>query len=165
MLAGARHTVISDYPAPAVLANIRRNVQKAVPHHVGSSCLVYGHEWGVFEDDAMQQKHQFTRILAADCYWMPSEHLNLVRSMLHFLTLDPAGRIFAVAGFHTGRSKLAAFFDCAVEEGLEVEEIYEEDDEGRRRDWERERDGGREDHTARKKWLVVARLKRRPPSS
>lgn len=81
--------------------------------------------------------------------------------MLHFLTLDAAGRVFAIAGFHTGRAKLAAFFDVAEEEGLAMEEIYEEDAEGTRREWVKERDGGREDHTERKKWLVIARLKRR----
>lgn len=155
---------MTDYPAPVVLANLRRNVAKAVPSRLQPQCRIAGHEWGYF-DDAVEDKHRFTRILAADCFWMPAEHLNLIRSMLHFLTLDPDGRIFAIAGFHTGRAKLAAFFDCTVEEGLEIDEIYEEDDEGVRREWVADRDGGREDHALRKKWLVVARLKRRscPP--
>ena len=81
--------------------------------------------------------------------------------MLHFLTLDPGGRIYAIAGFHTGRRKLAPFFTVAVEEGLELEDIFEEDGEGNRREWQTERDGGREDPTERKKWLVIATLKRR----
>ncbi|EME87717.1 uncharacterized protein MYCFIDRAFT_75560 [Pseudocercospora fijiensis CIRAD86] len=72
-------------------------------------------------------------------------------------------RVLAIAGFHTGRLKLANFFDVAVSQGLEVEEIYEEDVNGSRREWVRERDGGREDPTARKKWLVIALLKRRQP--
>lgn len=160
-LAGGKEVVMSDYPAPVVLANIKRNAVKAIPASLRSNWSVQGHEWGVFDQVALPQKHQFCRILAADCYWMPSEHLNLIRSMLHFLSLDTSARVFAVAGFHTGRAKLAAFFDCAVEEGLEIEEIYEEDDKGLKRDWAKERDGGREDHTVRKKWLVVARLKRR----
>lgn len=91
---------------------------------------------------------------------MPSQHRNLMRSMTHFLTLDPGGRIFVIAGFHTGRAKLAAFFDLAVEQGLKIEEIYEEDVGGVTREWLNERDGGKEDVTSRKKWLVVARLKR-----
>lgn len=154
--------VISDYPAPVVLENIRRNAKGAIPKHIEDHYYVEGHEWGDLSTPfAAKDKHHFTRIIAADCYWMPGQHLNLVRSMLHFLTLDPGGRIFVVAGFHTGRAKLAGFFDVAVEEGLEVEEIYEEDAEGARRAWEKERDGGREDHTERKKWLVIARLKRR----
>lgn len=120
-----------------------------------------GHEWGSVDSAfAEEYQHGFTRILAADCLWMPSQHLNLVISMLHFLTLDPVGRIFVIAGFHTGRARLATFFNVAVEEGLEIEEIYEEDAEGVQREWLKERDGGKEDVTGRKKWLVIARLKR-----
>lgn len=157
--------VISDYPSQVVLANLMRNAEKAISSDLNSVYRIQGHAWGDFDDVPADQKHCFTRILAADCFWMPSEHSNLVRSMLHFLTLDPKGRVFAIAGFHTGRAKLAEFFDCAVGEGLEIEEIYEEDDQGVQREWADERDGGREDHTARKKWLVVARLKRRTGSS
>lgn len=160
-LAGAREVVMTDYPSPVVLANLRRNAENAIRSHVGTLYRVEGHTWGELDDVIDEQEHHFQRIIAADCFWMPAEHSNLVRSMLHFLTLDPGGRIFAIAGFHTGRAKVAAFFDCAVEEGLEMEEIYEEDDQGFRREWAKERDGGREDHTLRKRWLVVARLKRR----
>lgn len=81
--------------------------------------------------------------------------------MLHFLTLGSEGQVLVVAGFHTGRRKLAAFFHVAVELGLVVEEIYEEDADGVRREWVTERDEGREDPTERKKWLVIARLRRR----
>lgn len=81
--------------------------------------------------------------------------------MLHFLSDDPSARVFAVAGFHTGRANVAAFFDVAVQQGLEVEERYEEDVAGNRREWLSERDSGYEDHTERKRWLVIARLRRR----
>ena len=64
---------------------------------------------------------------------MPSQHLNLVRSMVHFLIMGRDGRIFVVAGFHNGRARLASFFDDAEQEGLEVE-MYEEDAEGSRRE-------------------------------
>ncbi|TKA68932.1 hypothetical protein B0A55_08473 [Friedmanniomyces simplex] len=59
------------------------------------------------------------------------------------------------------RAKLANFFEVAVEEGMETEEIYEEDVGGVRRTWQTERDGGREDVMERKRWLVISRLKRR----
>ena len=91
---------------------------------------------------------------------MPSQHTGLVQSMMHFLTNDPEGRVFVLAGFHTGRAKLSSFFETVVEQGLQIEEIYEEDVDGVRREWLKERDGGREDVTARKRWLVVGRLKR-----
>jgi len=94
---------------------------------------------------------------------MPGVHQELAQSMLNFLSDDASARVYAIGGFHTGRAKLAAFFDIAVEEGLEVEEIFEEDAVGTRRPWAKVRDGGREHTTERKKWLVIAILKR--PSS
>ena len=38
--------VISDYPAPVVLTNIRRNAKGAVPGELEDRCQVEGHEWG-----------------------------------------------------------------------------------------------------------------------
>ena len=100
--------------------------------------------------------------LMQDCFWMPWQHQNLARSMLLFLSEDdPSARVYAIGGFHTGRAKLAPFFDVAEQEGLEVEFIQEEDVEGNVRPWMKERDGGREDVTGRKRWLVTARLRRR----
>ena len=92
---------------------------------------------------------------------MPYQHENLAKSMLHMLSPSREARILAIAGFHTGRAKLAGFFDEAVSQGLVVEEIYEEDVQGVTREWMPERDGGREDVTGRKRWLVIAVLKRR----
>ena len=154
--------VISDYPAPELLANITRNVENNVPESLRSCLSVQGHEWGTL-DSAFSKANagRFTRILAADCLWMPHEHHNLARSMLHFLSPSPNARVFVIAGFHTGRAKLAPFFERAVgEEGLEIEDIYEMDADGKRRRWQVERDGGTEDHGERKKWLVVSRLRR-----
>ncbi|KAK3073957.1 hypothetical protein LTR53_004024 [Teratosphaeriaceae sp. CCFEE 6253] len=158
----AELVVMTDYPAPVVLANIRRNAGAAIPERLEQRYSVEGHEWGELDTvSTRSHAHRFPRIMAADCYWMTGQHHNLVRSMLHFLSLDSSGRIFATAGFHTGRAKLAAFFEVAVAEGLEIEEIYEEDVAGVRRPWETERAGGREDVMERKRWLVIARLKRR----
>jgi predicted nicotinamide N-methyase len=154
--------VLSDYPAPAVLANISSNAKKAIPAGLESAYRIEGHEWGELNTDfSTKSQHQFECILAADCFWMPGQHLNLVRSMLHFLTLDACGRVFAIAAFHTGRAKVAGFFDVAAEEGLDIEDIYEENADGMRREWLKERDGGREDHNERKKWLAIAVLRRK----
>lgn len=74
-----------------------------------------------------------------------------------------------VAGFHTGRSTVAAFFDIATACGdenndedssnsaeLRIEEIYEIDVDGNRRKWERLRAG--EGMVEAKRWCVVALL-------
>ena len=124
---------------------------------------VEGHQWGSSSTPfEAAHAHGFTRILAADCLWMPWEHENLASSMLHFLSDSPDARVLCIAGFHTGRAKVAPFFEETVPQmGLVVEELYEMNADGLRRPWAKERDGGREDIGERKKWLVVARLKRR----
>ncbi|KAK8171902.1 hypothetical protein BKA80DRAFT_230262 [Phyllosticta citrichinensis] len=161
VLAGAEEVVISDYPAPEILQNLRSNVSNNIPAHLRSKVAVEGHEWGdVTSTFPAAGAAKFTRILAADCLWMPHEHLNLVRSMLQFLSPAADARVFVIAGFHTGRARMAAFFDVAADVGLLVEDVYEMDAEGRRREWAREGDGGAEDHGERNKWLVLARLKR-----
>jgi EEF1A N-terminal glycine/lysine methyltransferase len=88
------------------------------------------------------------------------QHTNLARSMLHFLSPALEARILVIAGFHTGRARMAPFFEETVkEEGLELEEIFEMDANGRRREWEP--NALEELVGERKKWLVVARIKRR----
>ncbi len=55
---------------------------------------------------------------------MEEKHQSLVRSMLHFLSLDQEARAWIIASFHNGRAKLAVFFDPAATAGLEAEEIW-----------------------------------------
>jgi nicotinamide N-methyltransferase len=125
-----------------------------------------GHKWGDLTDRLAQSHAQhFTRIIAADCLWMVGEHESLVESMLHFLSRDEDAQVWVMAGFHTGRAKVAAFFDTAVDMGLKISKIYERDVEGHERAWARERDRGREDVTERMRWLVVAILKRKPSTT
>jgi hypothetical protein len=96
---------------------------------------------------------------------MPQEHKALAQSMLHFLSYSPEATILCIGGFHTGRAKLAPFFEEVVPNaGLEIVDTFEMDADGKRREWRKERDGGREDIGERKKWLVLARLRRRTKS-
>ncbi|KAL5116877.1 hypothetical protein ACEQ8H_005229 [Pleosporales sp. CAS-2024a] len=162
VLAGAEEVAITDYPAPSILVAIRINVAKNVPESMRPRVAVQGHLWGSTET-AFEKEHaqSYTRILAADCFWMSWEHENLAKSMLHFLSDSPNARILCIAGFHTGRAKLAPFFqEVAPQHGLFIEDIFEMKADGSRRAWAAERDGGLENIGERKKWLVVARLKR-----
>ncbi|KAL6879737.1 nicotinamide N-methyltransferase [Trichoderma longibrachiatum] len=106
-------------------------------------------------------KHASDRLFVADCLWMPWQHANLRRSIDHFLKRDDASaRAWVVAGFHTGRAKMAGFFDAGAlreEGGVEVERMWERDCDGVEREWDAARE---DDITERKRWLVVAVLKR-----
>ena len=163
-MAEAEDVVISDYPAPGILANISVNVNKNVPKSHRLKTSVKGHEWGVLNDEfSTAYANSFSRIIAADCLWMPHEHRSLAHSIFHFLSHEDDARVWVIAGFHTGRAKLAPFFDIVVEEGLEIESIWERDVDGHEKEWKAERDGGKEDVTGRKRWLVIAVLKHKRP--
>lgn len=160
VLAGAE-TVISDYPAPEVLANIETNTKKNIPDVLHEKYKVQGHEWGILNDEfGSRHKGTFTRMLVADCLWMPWQHENLAKSISHFLSAD-TGKAWIVAGFHTGREKMRGFYDTKMlnKYSLEVESIWERDAEGKERKWMIDR--GIEDVTARKRWLVIAVLKKK----
>ncbi|MCJ1387740.1 hypothetical protein MMC18_000583 [Xylographa bjoerkii] len=156
-LAGAEEVVLSDYPAPEILANIQTNVNKNIPQASSCRVSVEGHEWGVLTDPfSVSHKHAYTRVIAADCLWMPWQHQSLAESIHHFLSRAKDARAWVIGGFHTGRAKLAPFFDVVVEVGLEVEDIWERDVDGHEREWTNSR---REDVTRRKRWIVVAVLR------
>ncbi|ETR99484.1 nicotinamide N-methyltransferase [Trichoderma reesei RUT C-30] len=172
-LLGAASVVVTDYPAPAVIKTLRANVARNIKPElapvgkeslVTKEVLVEGHEWGASEAKNLafpaSHKHASDRLFVADCLWMPWQHANLRRSINHFLKRDASARAWVIAGFHTGRPKMAGFFDAEAlreEGGVEVERMWERDCDGVEREWDRERE---DDITERKRWLVVAVLKR-----
>ncbi|RAL00650.1 putative nicotinamide N-methyltransferase [Aspergillus ibericus CBS 121593] len=168
-LAQASTVTITDHPSSPALSgaigfNMTHNLRASkIPSP--TNVAIQPHEWGILETDpwAVQHKGSFTRIVAADCYWMRSQHENLARTMRWFLA--PEGRVWVVASFHTGRAIVAGFFETALQMGLAIERIYErdlssarEDGSEVRREWMPEREG--EGPENRKRWCVVALLKR-----
>ncbi|KAF9883040.1 hypothetical protein FE257_004294 [Aspergillus nanangensis] len=130
VLAGASEVTITDHPSsPALTGAIAFNIERNIPANMTMGCpiSIQPHAWGVLSSDpwAVANKGQFTRIIAADCYWMRSQHENLARTMKWFLA--PQGRICVVAGLHTGRPTVAEFFETVKETGLQIEMIYERD--------------------------------------
>lgn len=190
--AGAKEVFITDYPAEEVLANLSVNVERNLSPEEQKRCYVKGHEWGFVPgfDDAQAEEQKvvhgskgegksqtahgmdfpkyyakhFSRLLLADTLWMPAQHANLHRSISYFLSAN--GYAIVVAGFHTGRAKMAPFFDAQAlaAVGLEVESIVEKDPTGREREWKSAERGngeeGRENLSERKRWLVIAVLRR-----
>ena len=156
-LAGAKETQLSDYPSQKILANLKLNAETNVPQYLRGSVNIQGHEWGVVTDEfSKTYANHFTRILCADCLWMDGEHYGLAQSIVHFLSTQDKARAWVIAGFHTGRPKLASFFDIAIQSGLEIEAIWERDADGNEREWERDRED-----KEKNRWMVVAILRRR----
>ncbi|KAJ6086012.1 hypothetical protein N7486_010293 [Penicillium sp. IBT 16267x] len=168
-LANASKVTATDHPSSpaltgAIAYNMDHNLSKRTPTP-STEVSIHPHEWGVLTDTfAQQNKGGYSRIIAADCFWMASQHHNLTRTMQWFLA--PGGKVWIVAGFHTGRAIVAGFFEKALENGFEIEKIFErdqvergEDGEEIRREWLPVRED--ESIERRRRWCVVAVLKRR----
>lgn len=82
--------------------------------------------------------------------------------MRHFLSSDGGARVWVVAGWHTGKRKVAGFFRTARERArLEVEGRWEVDTDFRAREWVEPGKGewGEESLGDRNRWMVVAVLR------
>lgn len=160
--AGAAEVVISDFPAPVLLSNIQRNVSENVIGKTPRVLAVQGHVWGELHDAfSGSYAGYFTRILAADCLWMPEQHQKLALSIAHFLAYAPNAYAYVVAGFHSGRDRMVPFFEVVQQNGLEIVDMSEIDVDGKRRPFEKDR--GNENVFERKRWLAVAVLKHKMP--
>lgn len=185
---GAGRVTVTDYPSDAVMTNLRANIDRnvfgllAADDEVAGGVrtqgartalppvTVEGHAWGALDTPLAQDgRHAYDRIFVCDCLWMPWQHANLRKSIAWFLKEGGAPSstpvCWVVAGFHTGRVKVAAFFNEAAlaADGLEVQRIWERDCNGEERPWTADR--GIEDKSERKRWLVMAILQRCGPSS
>jgi nicotinamide N-methyltransferase len=91
---------------------------------------------------------------------VPSHHQP--PSPTHPCYPSSGGLAYVIAGFHTGRAKLAPFFDeeAMKEDGLVVERIWERNAEGMEREWRFDRGEEDKDVTGRKRWLVVGIVRR-----
>jgi predicted nicotinamide N-methyase len=165
-LLGASEVQVTDYPAPDIISNLKKVVKTNAiainsPLGIVSPIFVTGHEWGDLSTPfALENQAKYDRVFVCDCLWMPWQHGNLRQSIAWCLKGGEESRVWVIAGMHTGRSKMRTFFDESELRGvgLEVERIWERDCDGRERAWVWDR--GIEDVSERKRWLVVAILRR-----
>lgn len=167
-LANASTVVATDHPlSPALTGTLQFNIDHNLLNRSPippATVSIQPHEWGVLDDPFSQQNRgAFTRIIAADCYWMRAQHENLTRTMQWFLA--PGGQVCVVAGFHTGRAIIADFFETALKNGFKIESIFERDivaqnENGReiRREWLPKRDD--DGPGTRARWCLICVLKR-----
>ena len=166
-MAGAESVYLSDYPSPPILETIKVNVRNNLDADLRRRTTVQGHKWGETTDEfSHSHAGYFTRILCADCIWMLDQHANMLSSLQHLLAPTDDSRIWVVAGFHTGRHIVVMFFEAAKQAGFECERIWEQDHEGNTQPWRLNPWDNRDDIEERRKWLVIASLKRSsPPTS
>ncbi|KAJ5156097.1 hypothetical protein N7492_008900 [Penicillium capsulatum] len=167
-LANASTVVATDHPSSPALTgaidfNMNHNLHNRSP--TTAKVSIQPHTWGELNDSfARENKGAFTRIIAADCLWMRSQHDNLVQTLQWFLA--PGGKVWVVAGFHTARPIVASFFETAQNNGFEMEHIFERDLNVRSKDGgevHREWATFREDEGLEnvRRWVVIAVLVRK----
>jgi len=130
-----------------------------------------------------ERLQRYDKIILADCLWMQSQHENLVKTIAQALNTGPECCAIVVAGFHTGRGIVRDFFDVATRglddavavtgneartgsgvgmgestelPKLRIEEIFEVDVDGQRREWQGVRPGEIKEEA--KRWCVMAIL-------
>lgn len=207
-LSSARSITITDHPSSPAIVNdtIAHNVKANLYRLDGDTSeprtktriAIHGLTWG---DDhftsstsygklaeSQPRKHSFDKIIIADCLWMPSQHVNLVKAINSYLGTEDRGSekvpcALVIAGFHTGRSIVGRFFEIAtgsrtgkrdeetqpdndeddevkaVKGTLTAAEIFEVDVDCNVRAWVPERPGESKDQA--KRWVVCAALIRR----
>jgi hypothetical protein len=193
-LSSVKSVVITDHPSSPALttdtiqANAERNLFRDGKPRTSADWTVAGYTWGTstfFSTAAygtplpvQPSRKSFDRIILADCLWMVSQHVNLVKTILQYLSPGSDACALVIAGFHTGRDVVSNFFEIATGEGWNADEREDELDEieevkgqlktaecfeisidGRRREWQSKREG--EGRDERKQWCVCAALVRR----
>ncbi|SPO21949.1 related to NNT1 - putative nicotinamide N-methyltransferase [Ustilago trichophora] len=169
---GAERTVITDYPDPHVIANLRENLDLALlprksrktdgsdrqpnPHYpqARERVQVLGLGWGNDDEESFvlaasstssneTTESGYDLVLAADVLWVSSAHPLLIHSIRKLLKRRREARCVLIAGFHTGRPAVRRFFVQLAQRADENDATLEE---GRRAgivpDWEEDKFGG-----------------------
>jgi nicotinamide N-methyltransferase len=102
----------TDYPDSELIAKLAKNMSD----NCTKQFRVEGHIWGEkFDADF------FDVILMADTLWMKEQHPNLYKDLQNLLA--PKGKVYGVAGLHSGRENFDAFFQFADEFGFKIVEV------------------------------------------
>jgi nicotinamide N-methyltransferase len=155
--------IASDFPDAKLIHTLRENVTR---NNVVQNCTVVPHAWGT--DPSALLPPPADIVLAADTLWDPAQHAALLRTICTVLARTPAARAHLVAGLHTGKYTLDAFFKAARAAGLVIVEATEREvvggeKEAGRREWDvgRRLAAGSEDEDERERtrWIVWSVLK------
>ncbi|KAM0789346.1 hypothetical protein ACM66B_000178 [Microbotryomycetes sp. NB124-2] len=181
---GAKQVLVTDFDDPAIVANLKRNVETVVKHHNLDHAAIsaQGFTWGSSPGKVLASSHDgqgFDVILLADCIWNGFAHDVLVESLSACLrnlstsdaddddkSTSRAPRVELVSGFHSGRACVRKFLRKAAEVGLVESGEWSEtsvDKRTRAWGWDLGQDGSEPEHEVeaeaeRNKWVVTGQL-------
>jgi nicotinamide N-methyltransferase len=130
-LNGARRVVVTDYPDPDLIENLRHNIKFSIPQQYCDTITANGYLWGndttMLKDDLENHGQGFDLLILADILFNHSEHEKLIQTLRQTLKKGPAAR--ALVFFTPYRpwllQKDLRFFDLARDGGFVVEKLFE----------------------------------------
>ena len=136
---GARKVVVTDFPDPDIVNNMRKNIQECehLPAAQGNPedpvIVAEGFTWGADPTHLLAHlrptgESKFDVLILADLLFRHSEHAKLVDTVEQTMRRHPDSRAYV---FFTSyrpwlRHKDLVFFDIARERGLVVDKVVEE---------------------------------------
>lgn len=131
-LRGARTVVMTDYPDPDLVDNMRRNAVSAAPQiPLGTSLHVDGYKWGSPTDAILSYLPPgaagFDMLIMADVVYSHREHGNLIKTMHQTLKKSPATMALVIFTPYQPwlLPKTEKFFPLAEQSGFRVTKIFE----------------------------------------
>lgn len=131
-LRGARNVVMTDYPDPDLVDNMRRNAVSAAPQISPRTSLhVDGYKWGSPTDTIISYLPTgatgFDVLIMADVVYSHREHGNLIKTLHQTLKKSPAAMALVVFTPYQPwlLPKTEKFFPLAEQSGFRVTKIFE----------------------------------------
>lgn len=129
---GARTVVMTDYPDPDLVNNMRQNAASATPLIPdGSHLHVAGYKWGAPTDEIMSYlpsgSQGFDLLIMADVVYSHREHGNLISTMQRTLKKSPDAIALVIFTPYQPwlLPKTEKFFPLAEENGFKVTKLFE----------------------------------------
>ncbi|RAL01847.1 putative nicotinamide N-methyltransferase Nnt1 [Aspergillus ibericus CBS 121593] len=129
---GARTVVMTDYPDPDLVENMRYNAALAAPQIANSSSLyVDGYKWGAPVEPLFARLPEgatgFDVLIMADVVYSHREHPNLIKTMRETLkrSKDSVALVIFTPYEPWLLPKTEKFFPLAEENGFRVTKIFE----------------------------------------
>lgn len=129
---GARTVVMTDYPDPDLVNNMRQNADAAAPFiSQGSRLHVAGYKWGAETDEIRsflpEPSAGFDLLIMADVIYSHREHQNLISTMQRTLkrSADAVALVFFTPYQPWLLPKTEKFFPLAEENGFTVTKIFQ----------------------------------------
>jgi len=130
-LLGAKKVVVTDYPDPELVENLRYNIEHCIDVGKRDHIVAEGYIWGADPSQLLthiEDNNKFDILILADLLFNHSEHGKLILTIQQTLSRSPdaAAYVFFTPYRPWLFDKDMAFFELVKEAGFGVQKILEE---------------------------------------